>query len=84
MEFAWDTDVVAGAKVVTTHNDREIETYTVGSGLTLSDANQTVTLSLDGADYADYEGRTVQAHCSFFIVGDIEVTFSLSIVKSPL
>ena len=84
MEFAWDTAVIAGAKVVTTYKDREIKAYTVGAGLTLSNSDLTVTLSLDGADYAEYEGRTVQAHCNFFLLGDIEVTFALEIIKSHL
>jgi len=84
IEFAWDTEVLATAKVVVTYKEKNIRTYVVGQGLTLSAANQTVTLELDGEDYEDYAGYTLQAFCNFFVPGDIEVTFSLRIIDSPL
>jgi hypothetical protein len=56
----------------------------VGNGLTLSNSDQTVTLELDGADFEDYEGHTLKAHCNFFVLGNTEVTFDLQIIKSAL
>lgn len=84
LEFAWDTPVIAGAKIAFTYNNKTIQTYTVGDGLTLSNGDQTVTLEMDGADFEDYAGHTVQAHCNFFVAGDTEVTFDLQILKSAL
>jgi hypothetical protein len=82
--FDWDTDVVAGAKVVATHNGKARKTYIVGDGLTISNANRSITILLNGSDYASFVGHTITMNCSFFTVGDIEVTFDLSIIRSPL
>ncbi len=84
MVFDWDAAVSADAKIVITLRKRLVRTYTVGDGLTLSNTDQTVTLSLDGADYESMPGNTLDAACSFFIPGDIELTFTLLIVDSPL
>jgi hypothetical protein len=84
IEFAWDAEVLATAKIVFTYKEKNIRTYVVGHGLALSDANKTVTLELDGEDYEDYAGYTLKAHCNFFVAGDVEVTFSLRIIDSPL
>jgi hypothetical protein len=84
LEFAWDTPVIAGAKIAFTYHDKIIKSYTVGNGLTLSNSDQTVTLELDGADFEDYEGHTLKAHCNFFVLGNTEVTFDLQIIKSAL
>jgi len=84
MTFSWDADVIPTAKVVVTYKEKNIRTYVVGDGLTLSDANRTVTLELDGTDYEDYEGYTLISYCNFFVPGDIEVTFSIRIIDSPL
>jgi hypothetical protein len=84
LEFSWDTPVIAGAKIAFTYHDKIIKSYTVGNGLTLSNSDQTVTLELDGADFEDYEGHTLKAHCNFFVLGNTEVTFDLQIIKSAL
>ena len=83
-QFDWDTDVIAESKVAVTLNERTVATYTVDSGLTITNANRTITLTLSGADFADLEGETLTVQCNFFDAGDIEVVFKLRIVKSNL
>jgi hypothetical protein len=83
-QFDWDTDVVAGAKVAVTIRGRTLRTYTVGSGLEITNANRTITLTLNGTDFEALGGERVQANCSFFVVGDVEVVFSIDIIESPL
>ena len=82
--FDWDTDVIAGAKAVATYQGHTVATYTVGSGITIENANRRVTITISGAPFVKYAGRTIDVSCSFFVEGDVEVIFQIKIIKSPL
>jgi hypothetical protein len=88
-DFGASPSVAAGAKVVirderNPKSPEEVVTYTVGSGLILSEADQVVELVMNGVSFTDKIGRPLKAYCSFINVGDIEYTFSLTPVDSPL
>ncbi len=82
--FNWDADVIANAKVVAVHNNKAMKTYTVGDGLVISEANRAISVTVDGSDYTNLTGRSLVFNCNFFVLGDIEVTFKLNIIKSQL
>lgn len=84
MQFAWDATVLDAAKVVAKFNDTIVKSYTVGNGLALSNASQTVTLTLQGVDFVNYIGRTLNFKCNFFVEGDVEVIFDLKILKGDI
>jgi hypothetical protein len=50
------------------------------AGDNLQGSEKILTLTLQGADYLEYRGRTLTGQCySFFIDGDLEMTFRLAI-----
>ena len=64
--------------------DKFIKEYTLADGLVLSGTNEvgtekTLTLTLNGSDFTEDKGRSLNAKCSFFVVGDIEIVFKISI-----
>lgn len=78
----------ASAKAVATHNNRIIQEYTVDDGLALSDGGSTVTFTISGSDFAGYatpdSNHTVKVWLSLINPGDVEITFDLQIIYSPL
>lgn len=85
------------SKVVVYYADEVVETYAVGSGIALSEGtiedvgtdipsgvNNKLTLTIDGTSFVNYAGVVLSAECSFFIEGDVELTFSLKVEKSQL
>ena len=83
-QFDWDTDVIAEAKAVVTYRGRNVKTYTVGDGITIENANRTVTISMSGTDFSAYVDCELNVNCSFFTAGDVEVVYQVKIIKSPL
>lgn len=88
-EFGAAPTVKSGAKVVirdekNPNSPVEVVSYTVGSGLTLSEADQVVTITMGGVTFTDFKKKPLKAYCSFVAPGDIEYTFTLTIVDSPL
>lgn len=71
-------------KVIILNNETIVDTLLDGNGLTYSDANKTVSITLQGADYVAYVGKTLKVHCSFLVEGDVEIVFNLKIEKSLL
>tara|TARA_R110002020_G_scaffold19955_2_gene68380 strand:- start:250 stop:585 length:336 start_codon:yes stop_codon:yes gene_type:complete len=64
--------------------DKLVKEYTLADGLVLSGTNEvgtekTLTLTLNGTDFVGYEGRFLDAKCSFFVNGDIEIIFKISV-----
>ena len=62
-----------------------IKEYTINNGLQLTGTNQqgtekTLTLTLNGPDYSLYKGKELEAQCTFFVLGDIEIIFKIKIV----
>ena len=59
--------------------------YTLGDGLELTGTNQvgiekTLTLTLNGVDFAENKNNVLNAQCSFFVDGDVEIIFKLKLV----
>lgn len=88
---------IAGAKAVVHFGGNLVSTYTVGSGIVISEGtvddngtdvpsgvNNKLTLTLNGTDFTEYAGSILDAECSFFVEGDVEITFSLKVEKSQL
>ena len=85
ISFEWDTTVIPEAKIVIVSPSGGFKkTYTVGVGLVLSNADKTVRVTLQGIDFIKQCGKTLDASCSFFTKGDIELVFKLKIINSPL
>lgn len=82
--FTADADFSANAVVSFTLRGREVVRYSVGSGIVLTNANRTLTLTIDGADFAYLGGERLQANCSLFVDGDVEVLFDLEIIKKTV
>lgn len=82
--FSWDTPVLAACKIVSSFRGTVIQTYTVGEGITLSNGNQTATLTISGTDFENKVGQLIDFDCSFFVVGDTEATFKVKVIKSLL
>lgn len=43
-------------------------------------SSKTLTASLNGVDFSLYKGAVLNAKCTFFIDGDVEVIFDLQII----
>jgi len=64
--------------------DKLVKEYTLADGLVLNGTNEvgtekTLTLTLNGTDFVNYKGRFLDAKCSFFVDGDIEIIFKISV-----
>ena len=62
-----------------------IKEYTINNGLELTGTNQqgtekTLSLTLSGTDYTLYKKKDLDAQCTFFVLGDIEIVFKINIV----
>ena len=70
-----------------THNNKLslFNEFTIGAGLNIVGDNvqgteKTLSLMISGSDFEELpEGANLIAECSFFIEGDIEITFQLGI-----
>ena len=72
-------------KVVVEYQGLNVATFESGSGIVISGAdNHIATLTMSGATFLKYAGRTLDVSCSFFVVGDVEVIFQLQIIKTSL
>ena len=61
-----------------------VKEYTLDDGLSISGSNvlgqeKTLSIALNGADFAEHKGANLNAVCSFFVEGDLEITFTLGI-----
>ena len=66
------------------YRSKLIKTYRLTEGLVLSGTNtqgneKTLTLTLNGADFSHYKDALIDAECTFFNEGDIEITFKISV-----
>tara|TARA_R110000823_G_scaffold206812_1_gene337499 strand:+ start:588 stop:923 length:336 start_codon:yes stop_codon:yes gene_type:complete len=64
--------------------EKLVKTYTFTDGLVLEGVNvagteKILTLTLNGTDFVNDKGRTLNAKCSFFVDGDIEIVFNISV-----
>tara|TARA_R110002020_G_scaffold239665_2_gene452233 strand:- start:135 stop:482 length:348 start_codon:yes stop_codon:yes gene_type:complete len=84
MTFEFDQAVSENSKITLSGEKRIMKEYTVGNGLTLTNGNQTVILTLQGEDYKHEAGQCFLGSCSFFDSGTVELTFYLKIVKTYL
>ena len=84
ISFEWDTAVLPQSKVVVVYDSDLIKEYVIGKGLELSNADMTVTLTLNGADFVNYKGKTLSVYCSFFVEGDPEISIRLKVIKTFL
>ena len=82
MVFTYTQAISDDCKVVFTEYDTIIKEYTIGDGIVKSGDNLSATLSISGADFSAYVGKTLKAHCTFFTAGDTEVIFDLKILKT--
>ena len=80
--FVWNTVVISQCKVVVRDKNNIIKTYTEGNGLTRTNSNFTVLLTISGSDFQNYVGKKLNVDCNFFVQGDTEVVFGLTIVKT--
>ena len=48
-------------------------------GVNVAGTEKILTLTLNGTDFVNDKGRTLNAKCSFFVDGDIEVVFNISV-----
>lgn len=76
---------IAEAKVDFFSSNRIVKTATIGSGLVIVGTNtagisKTLELTLQGADFSKYCNQHLQAKCTLFTDGDIEVIFDLKII----
>ena len=67
------------------NGDRLIKDFSIGDGLELTGTNaqgteKTLTLTLNGAEFSSYRGKDLEAQCSFFVLGDIEIIFKINVV----
>ena len=85
LPFKTTNGVFIGAPIVNVYDGNIlVKQYTLGDGLTLTGTNsqgveKTLTLEIDGTDYVSYVCTILQAECTFFNVGDVEITFKLDI-----
>lgn len=79
--WAGDYPIMATAKIAAYFGDTKVKEYTIGNGLIVLNNSLDATLTLDGADFADYINRTLTFKCNLFIDGDEEFTFKLQILK---
>ena len=75
---------IAGSVVNVFYCKKLVKTYTIGDGLVLTGTNtlgieKTLTLTLNGTDFAGYKGSLLDAECTFFNEGDIEIIFKISV-----
>ena len=75
---------IAGSVVNVYFREKLVKTYTIGDGLVLTGTNtlgneKTLTLTLNGADFEGYKGSLLEAECTFFNEGDIEIIFKISV-----
>lgn len=75
---------IAGSVVNVYFCKKLVKTYTIGDGLELTGTNtlgneKTLTLTLNGADFEGYKGSLLDAECTFFNEGDIEIIFKISV-----
>jgi len=75
---------IAGSVVNVYFCKKLVKTYTIGNGLELTGTNtigneKTLTLTLNGSDFEGYKGSLLEAECTFFNEGDIEITFKISV-----
>ena len=75
---------IAGSVVNVYFCKKLVKTYTIGDGLVLTGTNtigneKTLTLTLNGADFEGYKGSLLEAECTFFNQGDIEIIFKISV-----
>lgn len=82
--FAFNQAVNGAARISIIDRDKVLRTYTIGNGITLSNGNQTATLAIQGSQFSSVGGRTVRANCTFFTVGDLEVTFDIKVIRTIL
>jgi|GEM_PF-4258772 hypothetical protein len=66
------------------HFKKLLKTYKINDGLQLTGVNtlgseKTLTLTLNGTDFKAYKGDFLNAECSFFNEGDIEIIFKISV-----
>lgn len=71
-------------KVEIYNGSRLLKTYEYAdmslTGTNTQGSEKTLSLTLQGADFAEYRGKNLTAECtSFFIDGDLEMTFDLEI-----
>ena len=64
--------------------DELIKDYVLGAGLTLNGNNvqgeeKTLVYNIKGVDFANFKGSELKVFCSFFVEGDIETTFKISV-----
>ncbi len=68
-----------------TLDKKQVAKFEIGNGLTIIGNNvqgeeKTLQLVISGSDFPTLgQGSLVKAECSFFVLGDIEITFSLEI-----
>ena len=75
---------IAGSVVNVYFCKKLVKSYTIGDGLDLSGDNtlgveKTLTLTLNGTDFAGYQDALLDAECTFFNEGDIEIIFKISV-----
>jgi len=61
-----------------------IKEYTLVDGLSITGSNvlgqeKTLSVVLNGSEFSEHKGANLNAVCSFFIEGDLEITFTLGI-----
>ncbi len=66
--------------------DSLVKTKTIGDGLTIDGDNvlgtiKTLKLELNGSEFENLKGKTMDCRCSFFNEGDIEIEFKLKIMR---
>ena len=80
--FAFSIDVIPEAKIVFSYQGVVVRTYEVGSGIELEGSPVEAVLTVSGADFPAHAGKRLDAACTFFNVGDVDVVFTLTIVKT--
>ena len=85
LPFKTTNGVFTGASFIKVYKKNiVVKEYNLSDGLTIVGSNvlgqeKTLSVVLNGADFANYKGVILEAVCSFFVEGDLEVTFSLGI-----
>ena len=72
------------AKVAFSYMDDAVSSYVVGSGLTMSEDNQTLTLTLNGSEFTSYPNRKLTGEVTLFADGDRDIIFTLTVRDSNL
>ena len=85
--FVFDT--VSGvftsdAKAVFSYGGEVVQSYSVGSGIVITESNKKLTVTLQGEDFAGYPDHILEGEFTLFSAGDRDVIMDLHVKDTNL